>query len=74
LTLGVVNALAGQDTAIPSVPHVREGDRLYAHFGPRSTILGGSSYVGGFGRLTTRMSLWFRDGQFLFTYSSFTKE
>jgi hypothetical protein len=39
--------------------------------GPPSTIVGGTS---GRTQETARTPLWFRDRQFLFTYSPYTKE
>jgi hypothetical protein len=72
--LGFVTMLATQDTARQSDQHMLGADRYYAHVGPRVTILGGSSGLGELDPLNTRTQLWFRDGQFLFTYSPFTKE
>jgi hypothetical protein len=72
-TLGMVHTLAGQGTAIPSVQQVLRSNRLYAHVGTMSTILGGPGSQ-GLGRKTARQSVWFRDRQFLLTFLPFTKE
>ena len=49
-------------------------NRLYAHIGPRATTLVGPSGSGTVDQKTARQQLWFRDSQFLFTHSPFTKE
>ena len=41
---------------------------------PQSTILGGPSGLSGLGQMNARPRVWFRDRQFLFTYSPYTKE
>lgn len=70
-------------TAALGAPSVKAGQpdqrrigatRLYAHLGPMSTILGGPGSLGGLDRKTVRQQVWFRDSQFLFTFSPFTKE
>lgn len=73
-TLSLVHALAGQGTARLSVQHLLGNSRFYAQIGPCSTILGGASGLGSPGSLKTVRFLWFRDSQFLLTYSPFTKE
>ena len=49
-------------------------NRLYAHIGPPSTVIGVPSRGGTLDQLSARQQLWFRDSQFLFTHSPFTKE
>jgi hypothetical protein len=65
-------------TAALGAPSVKAGQpdqrrigatRLYAHVGPRATILGGPR---GRPQTTAHTPPWFRDRQFLFTYSPFT--
>ena len=78
-TLSVVEMLTNQGTARPSVQHVLEDKaterrRGYTHVGQHSTILAGPSSLSRLGHRTTETYLWFRDGQFLFTFSPFTKE
>jgi len=72
--MGFVEMFVNQDTARHSMQHVLRADRCYAHGGPQSTILGGSNSLIGLGPLKTVRFLWFRDSQFLLTYSPFTKE
>ena len=48
--------------------------RLYANLGPLATIIGGPSESDTLDQISPRQQLWFRDGQFLFTHSPFTKE
>jgi hypothetical protein len=63
---------AGQRRPI-QITRLRPG-REYAQLGARQTILTGLHGSGGSGVLTTEPALWFRDSQFLMTYSPFTKE
>lgn len=66
-----IGTLVNQGTAMQPDQHVLGSNRLLCQVGPRSTILGG---LGGIGPLKTGRFLWFRDRQFLFTHSPFTKE
>lgn len=69
-----IGALVSQSPARQPDQHVLGDSRCYAQMGPPSTIIGGPSRGGTLDQLSARQQLWFRDSQFLFTYSPFTKE
>ena len=73
--MGVTAALnavvVSQPMARPRDHHRLGAHRLSAHLGPCVTILGGPI---GLGPPKTARFLWFRDRQFLFTSSPYTKE
>lgn len=71
LNMVMAHALAGQGPVRPAVLHLCGDSRGAAHLGPGWTILGGPHACT---QTTVRTSLWFRDRQFLFTFSPYTKE
>ena len=69
-----IGTLVGRGKATQPDQHRLGENRLYAHIGPRATTLVGPSGSGTVDQKTARQQLWFRDSQFLFTHSPFTKE
>jgi hypothetical protein len=66
-----IGTLAGQGTARQPDQHRIGDNRFYTNLGPLATIIGGPN---GRTQSTAHTQRWFRDGQFLFTHSPFTKE
>ena len=66
-----IGTLVSQSPARQPDQHVLGDMRFYAQIDPPSTIIGGLS---GRTQATAHTQLWFRDRQFLFTFSPFTKE
>ena len=69
--MGATEALGTLVSAKQSNHHWLGEHRLYANLGPLGTIIRGPS---GPTQKMAHAQLWFRDGQFLFTHSPFTKE
>ena len=67
-SLSFVEATANEDTVTHAISHSASGFRFYAHIAPRLTILTGWTGTARIGVLSAETQLWFREGQFQFTY------